>query len=106
MVIMARKQLPKGHTLVQHWGGTDHLERSFNESRSKNANATAQGTDGQMANIQGAALQSMAGSRGANVGKQKSFRVAEIEGQKVKKRKMVAQVPARVPAKTDKKRKT
>ena len=74
-------------------------EGSFNESRSNNANATAQGTDGQMANIPGTALQSMEGSRGVNVGKRKSFRVAEIASLKVKKRKMVARVPAQVPKK-------
>ena len=71
-------------------------EGSFNESRSNNANATAQGTDG-------TALQSMEGSRDANVGTRKSFRVAEIASLKVKKRKMVAQVPARVPARVPKK---
>ena len=88
------------------WSGTDHLEKGFGESRSKNAHATAQGTDGQMANIQGAALQSMSSSRGANVGKQRTFRINEIEGQKVKKRKILDLVPKQVLAQTEKKRKS
>ena len=49
----------------------------------KNAHATAQGTDGQMANIGGAVLQNWAKSRKANTGKETVFMSAEVDELKV-----------------------
>jgi len=60
------KQLPDGHNIVQRRLGSDFVERHFAQSRSKNAHATAQGTDGQMANIGGQVIQNLAQSRKAN----------------------------------------
>ena len=56
IVILARRQLPKGYDIVQCRGGTDYLEKTFCISRGKNANATAQGTNGQIAGIGSNAL--------------------------------------------------
>lgn len=87
LVIMARKQLPEGFAIVQSRGGTDNLEKTFATSRQKNSGAGAQQTDGNLSNQDGAALQDMMRSSRSNVEKRKIFRMGEIEGCKVKKRK-------------------
>ena len=88
LVYSAMKQLPEGHDIVPRRLGSDFLERNFVRSRSKNAHATAQGTDGQMANIGGQVIQNLAQSRKANTDKQRVWKSAEVDEVKVKRRKM------------------
>ena len=82
----AKKPLPAGFDIVPARLGADFLERSFASSRSKNAHATAQGTDDQMTNIGGAVLQTLAKSRKANTGKETVFMSAEVDELKVPRR--------------------
>lgn len=86
IVYSVKKQLSTGFDIVPARLGTDYLERSFSSSRSKNSHATAQGTDGQMANIGGAVLQNLAKSRKANTGKETVFMSAEVDELKVPRR--------------------
>ena len=79
IVILARKQLPHGKTLVQKRGGTDNLERCFGESRGKNSGANAQGTDGQISHVASNMLQQLGGSKKANTGKSTTFLANEID---------------------------
>ena len=60
------------------------LELNFAKSRPNNAYATAQGTDGQLANIGGQMIQNLIQSRKANTGKQKVYRSSELDDVKVK----------------------
>ena len=88
LVYSAMKQLPDGHNIVQRRLGSDFVEQNFAQSRSKNAHATAQGTDGQMANIGGQVIQNLAQSRKANTDKQRVWKLAEVDEVKVKRRKI------------------
>ena len=63
------------------------VDNKILESRGKNSHATAQGTDGQMANIGGQALQNLAQSKGANTEGKRAFRGDELDETKVKRRK-------------------
>ena len=78
----------EGADIDQSRLGTDHLERGFAASRGKNVHATAQGTDGQMANIDGQVLQHLGGSRKANTGRRKTFSGSELDQLKCKRRKI------------------
>ena len=87
LVYVAMKQLPAGCSVNQSNFGTDIVEKKFSESRGKNAHATAQGTDGQMANIGGQALQNLAQRKGANTEEKRAFRGDELDETKVKRQK-------------------
>jgi hypothetical protein len=90
IVILARGQLPKGYDIVQCRCGTDYLEKTFCISRGKNANATAQGTNGQIAGIGSNALNNMAASAKGNCGKSGDdtiYFTNELDATKVPKRK-------------------
>ena len=89
VVCVARRHLPKGEAINQSNFGSDHLERSFSLSRGKNAHATAQGTDGQMANIGGQTLMHLSLPRGANTGsKKRTFKLNAIDELKQKRKKL------------------
>ena len=61
------------------------LERNFAKRRSKNTHATAKGMEGQLANIGGQIMQNFMQSRKANNGKQKVYRLSELDDTKVKR---------------------
>ena len=88
LVYTAMKQMPAGCDIIQRRLGSDFLERGFASSRSKNAHAMAQGTDGHMANISGQTLQNLAQSRKANTNKQRVFSGGEVDDIKIKRRKI------------------
>ena len=87
VVFVAREQMPAGCSVNQGNFGTEIVEKSFAASRGKNAHATAQGTDGQMANIGGQTLQNLAQSKGANTEGKRAFRGDEVDETKVKRRR-------------------
>ena len=93
IVIMARRQLPKGHDIVQKHGGTDNIERGFGASRAKNSGANAQGTDGQISHIGSNMLQNLASSRKANTNKDSTFLSNEIEAVGKAKKRKISKVP-------------
>jgi len=87
-VIIARKDLPEGHAIVQSRGGTDNIEKTFCKSRGDNRAATAQGTDGSIANNQGSFLMKIVKTRG-NTGHVKEIDPREIDDMMVKKRRII-----------------
>ena len=88
LVYSAMKQLPEGHDIVPRRLGSDFLERNFSRSRSKNAHATAQGTDGQLANIGGQTMQNLMQSRKVNTAKQRVFLASDVDDIKAKRRRI------------------
>ena len=87
LVIIARKHLPEGHAIVQSRGGTDNIEKTFGKSRGDNRAATAQGTDGSLANNQGSFLMKIVTTKG-NTGSVKVIDPNEIDDMMVKKRRI------------------
>ena len=85
-VIMARRQLPIGHEIVQSRGGSDRAEETFAELRGRNPGASAMSTDGALANVSGRALQNLAASRKRNVTKDTVFKMGDIESVVMKRR--------------------
>ena len=76
-----------GHAIVQSWGGTDNIEKTFGKSRGDNRAATAQGTDGSLANNQGSFLMKIVTTKG-NTGSVKVIDPNEIDDMMVKKRRI------------------
>ena len=87
-VIIARKDLPEGHAIVQSRGGTDNIEKTFCKSRGDNRAATAQGTDGSTANNQVSFLMKIVKAKG-NTGHVKEIETREIDDTMVKKRRII-----------------
>ena len=88
LVYSAMKQLPKGHDIVPRRLGSDFLERNFARSRSKNAHATAQVTDGQLANIGGQTIQTLMQISKVNTAKQRIFLSSDVDDNKAKRKRI------------------
>ena len=89
LVYLAMKQLQEGHDIVQRRLGSSFLERKVSSSRSKNAHATAQGTDGHLANVGRQTMQHLMQSRKANTGKQRVYKLSEVDDKKVKQTRII-----------------
>ena len=87
-IIIARKDLPEGHAIVQSRGGTDSIEKTFCKSRGDNRAATAQGTDGATANNQVSFLMKIVKAKG-KTGHVKEIETREINDTMVKKRRII-----------------
>ena len=88
IVGVARKQLRDGHTMVQRRSGSDMCEKSFCQKRNKNANANALQTNQIMARNTSSQLWTIAASRKANFGKQKTYFGFELDDAKIKRIKI------------------
>ena len=87
-IIIARKDLPEGHAIVQSRGGTDSIEKTFCKSRGNNRAASAQGTDGSTANDQVSFLMKIVKAKG-KTGHVKEIETREIDDTMVKKRQII-----------------
>ena len=87
MVLLLMLTALMGHAIVQSRGGTDNIEKTFGKSRGDNRAATAQGTDGSLANNQGSFLMKIVTTKG-NTGSVKVIDPNEIDDMIVKKRRI------------------
>lgn len=88
IAILARTQLPPGHTIVQRRSGSDAAEQTFCQNRQKNAQASAHATNQIMATNQSTVMMNLMGSTKANFGKQEFFDGSELQDGKIKRVKI------------------
>ena len=88
IVGVARKQLRRGHKIVQRRHGSDVCEHAFCAKRSKNANADAFNTNHILARYSSTCMNHLAASRKANFGSRTTFFGRELDIGKIKRLKV------------------